>query len=156
MSKPFLSIKYCKVFNPLEVLHVNGGRFVQLTNSSSMQRGAFYVHAFYRIPFCSQLFCQVQTSLLVFLNFTLPNLKVCIHILFDLAIWLFCQVHWIGLPTPLSWIAKFTLPNCQVHIPESCIPKLPTPHCYLAIWPVCKIVKSTSPCALPKWASSCP
>jgi hypothetical protein len=106
--------------------------FVQFTNSSSMQRGAFYVHAFYIIPFCSRLFCQVQTSILVFLNSTLPNLKVGIHIFLDLTIWLFCQIHSI-------WFAKSTLLNCKVHIPASCTPKLPTPHCYLASLQNCQV-----------------
>jgi hypothetical protein len=85
--------------------------------------------------------------------------------------WLCCQVHLpcfkstlpnceVQFTTHLGILSKglypfanSTLPNCKVQHQHVCFP---SPQVHNVIWLFCQSAKSTSPCELPKWVSSCP
>jgi hypothetical protein len=61
---------------------------------------------------------------------------------------------------PFGYFVKRPLPICQLHFAKLqslhyhvCFP---SPQLHNVIWLFCQIAKSTSPCELPKWVSSCP
>ncbi len=58
---------------------------------------------------------------------------------------LLAKLDFMSLPSPLCQMAKFTLPTQHSLVTNSTSPRQE-----------CHIAKSTSPCGLPKWASSCP
>ncbi len=78
---------------------------------------------------------QVHVAILAFPNYPTPHFSL----------WLVCQVDFMSLPKAHCQMAKLTLQTWHSLVTNSTSSRQ---HCQIA--------KSTSPCGLPKWASSCP
>jgi hypothetical protein len=87
----------------------------------------------------ARLFCQVQLFYSLWPLCQIPKSKLPFGYFATLLTFSVCQLHFAKLPSP----------HCHLLIPKS-----PTPHCYFGYF--AKIAKSTSPCGLLEWTSSCP